>query len=50
MSGPPDQVTEAQRWLSEAFDEFTWARVRKDPQELAPGTPASFVSLPWRRH
>jgi len=43
MSGPPDHVTEAQRWLSEAFDELTWARVRKDHQELAPGI-ACFLS------
>lgn len=35
MSGPPDQGEEARRWLSEAYDDLAWARVRGDHRELA---------------
>ncbi len=43
MSGPPDQEAEARRWLSEAYDELAWARVRNEHQELAAGI-ACFLS------
>lgn len=37
MSGPPEHVTEAHRWLSEAYDELAWARIRSHHPELAAG-------------
>lgn len=37
MSDPPERMTEASRWLFEAYDHLAWARVRSHHQELSPG-------------